>query len=109
VANGLGFKFKEWNSFNPDVRFFKQIDFAASYVFGSFFGELDVSLPLWEHGFKQVGLAITPRLEYIFKNGIKLYSTIPLRYVGADKRDKNNGEKEPWYDLGGTVGIKKSF
>jgi len=109
MANGLGFKFKEWNSFNPNVRFFQQIDLAASYALGSLYGELDVSLPLWKHGFKQAGLAITPKFEYIFKNGLKFYSTIPLRYVGADKREKNNGEKEPWYDVGLTAGIRKSF
>jgi len=98
--NGLGLEIKNYNHLKPEVKFFQYLDLLVSYDKGSFFGEIIVSIPTFEDGINFIGIEVTPKVELKFTNGFKAYASLPIRNVGSDWYEVNNGL---------SIGIKKSF
>jgi hypothetical protein len=97
--NGFGIKVKEYNYIKPDFEFLQRLDLTASYETDTFYGELDVGVPLWDYGMDNTGVTIIPKVEFKSENGFKFYINLPVYRLGSDDDIM----------FGLAVGIKKSF
>jgi len=98
--NGLGLEIWEVNFPKPDAKFFQAIELQISYNTDSFYGELSVEIPTYEDGIERSGVEVTPAVELKFANGFKAYASLPIRHIGSDRYEVNNGL---------SIGVKKSF
>jgi len=102
--NGLGIKVKEYNNIKPDLEFLQRLDLTASYDTGSFYGGLDVGVPLWDYdsytkAMEVYGITIIPKVEFRSENGFKFYANLPVYGLGSDNDIM----------FGLAIGIRKSF
>jgi hypothetical protein len=100
--NGFGIKIKEYNYLKrpgSEDKFFQRVDLAASYDTGSFYGELEVGVPMWENAMDSLGVTIIPKVEFGNANGFKVYGNIPIYRLGSNSD----------LTFGVAIGVKKSF
>jgi hypothetical protein len=98
--NGISLGILEENYPKPEAKFFQGLQLFVSYDTLHFMCELSVRIPTYEDGIRNAGITVTPEVEFRFENGYKAYASLPIRNLGSDRNEVNNGL---------SIGIKRNF
>jgi len=95
---GLGAGLILYGLIQEEADFIQLLEIFASYTTGPVFFGVTFGIPLYENGFDNEGLTITPEIEFSFDFGLSLYASLPVSGVSTDTTS-----------IGLTVGAKFSF